>query len=188
MTASDAGHDIRSDIVARVLGYMIRHGISTDAPNQMSFLPVDHCARNIAAISLLETVGPTTYHVTADAHYTIGDVCGIIADRFGYRFNVTDMDGFAAHLQENCGPDDELYPLKPFITGHVERVNLMGDKRYDNTMYRHARDTAPGAVPEPPLDDIVRSIVQFLQAEGLVPPPATLDVPRGTVVLSAAPR
>lgn len=173
VTASDSGHYVRSDIVARVLGYMIRHGLSTSAQNQMSFLPVDHCAGNIAAISLCDEVDPATFHVTADQHYTIGHVCDVIAARFGYQFGQTDMDGFADHMHHHCGPDDELFPLKPFITRHVERVNRMQDKRYDNRNYRQARQRAGGAMPEPPLEETVEAIVRFLQADGLVPAAGT---------------
>lgn len=171
VTASKGGHYVRSDIVARVLGYMIRHGISTTATNQMSFLPVDHCASNIAAISLCDDVQPATFHVTADHHYAIADVCDIISDRFGYRFDYTDMDGFVRHMNVHCGPDDELYPLKPFITKHVERVNRMQEKRYDNRNYRLARKCAVGASDEPSLQDIAQWIVGFLQDQALVPLP-----------------
>jgi len=169
VTASRAGHYMRGDIVARILGYMIRYGISTDARNQMSFLPVDHCAQNIAAISLIDDLESVTFHVTADDHYAIADVCDFITGHFGYRFDYRSMDGFVAHMNAHCGPDDELFPLKPFIAGHVDRVNLMQDKRYHNDSYRAARRLAVSAQGEPSLGDIVKPIIHFLRAEQLVP-------------------
>ena len=169
VTASERGHFQRGDIVARVLSYMIHHRISTDALNQMSFLPVDHCAENIVAISLMEAEGPQTFHVTADDHYTIADVCSIISECFGFQFDYVNMERFAQHVAQSCGPDDELYPLKPFITRHVDRVNRMRDKRYDNRNYRTARDSCPGARRQPELLRIVHAIVEFLQAADMMP-------------------
>ena len=169
ITASRNDRFVRGDIVVRILSYMIRHQIAPDAANQLSFLPVDHCAENIAAISLMDGQGGATYHLTADDYYAMPHVCDIITEQFGYRFDAADMDGFARHIRNNCGPDDGLYPLKPFITRHVDRVNRMRDKRYDNRSYRSARRACSTAVPQPPLVEIVRAIVGFLQAEGMIP-------------------
>ena len=170
ITASARGHYTRRDIAARVLGYMIRHGITVDAQNQLSFLPVDMCARNIAAISLLDTAPDSTFHITTGRYYTISDVCAVIEERFGYPFVSTSLDGFIDHLDHHCGPGDELYPLVPFFKKNVERIRHMSDKRYGNEHYHSACGLSALSVPEPPLEDTVRWIVDFLQAQGLVPP------------------
>src|SRR5690606_86758 len=40
VTASKEGKYVRRDLMARILSYMIRHGLSIDSANQVSFLPV----------------------------------------------------------------------------------------------------------------------------------------------------
>ena len=49
VTASATGRFVEHDLTTRIIGYMIRHGLTVDAPNQVSFVPVDICARNIVA-------------------------------------------------------------------------------------------------------------------------------------------
>ena len=170
VTASAQGHYTQRDIAARVLGYMIRNGVTVDAGNQLSFLPVDVCAHNIAAISLLDACAHDTFHVTTGRYYTIADVCGVIEDRFGYPFVSTTHNGFVEHLDRHCGPSDELYPLVPFFKKNVERIQHMADKRYGNEHYLSACGYSSLSVPEPPLEDTVSWIVGFLQGQGLVQP------------------
>ncbi len=171
VTASATGRFVRRDITARVVGYMIRRGLTVDATNQISFLPVDVTARNIVALSRSEGAAGAVLHMTSDQHHTIGEVCRLIADRFGYAFRETSLEGFVEHAHAHCGPDDDLYPLLSFLDRNTSRIVKMGAKRYDSSGYRAARDATELAQPHPTLAAIVDPIVRYLQAEGLVQPP-----------------
>jgi len=58
-----------------------------------------------------------------------------------------------------------------FFNQNFRRILAMRDKRYDNRQYREARAAAaPATLPTPSLDRVVSGIVEFLQAEHLVPP------------------
>ncbi|MCP4382775.1 MAG: AMP-binding protein, partial [Hyphomicrobiales bacterium] len=177
VTASAEGSFVRRDITARVLGYMIRHGLTVDARNQISFLPVDICARNIVALSRSDVGTPAVLHMTSDRYHTIAEICAVITGRFGYRFEVTTLEDFVAHAHAHCRPNDELYPLLSFLDRHTQRIRRMGDKRYDSRDYRLARDREPLALPHPDITATVEPIVAFLRREGLVASP--LDRPPG---------
>lgn len=170
VTASATGRFVRRDVTARVLGYMIRHGITVDVPNQVSFLPVEVCAHNIIALSRSEAAVAPVLHMTADAYHTIADICGRISDGFGYRFSAMSLSDFVAHAHEHCGADDDLYPLMSFLDRNTPRILRMGAKRYDSVGYRAARDATPLAIPHPSLAETVDPIVAYLQRETLVPP------------------
>lgn len=175
ITASRQGRYVRRDIMARILAYMIRHGIATDAENQVSLLPVDICAHNMVALSLLNTPLAHTFHLTANAYYSMAEVCALITREFGYTFRYTSLDGFIEHMNAHCTQADPLFPLMAFLNHNVGRLHEMRHKRYDNAHYRLAQTKSSLALPEPPLEDTVRSIVTFLRQENLVPaPPHTL--------------
>jgi thioester reductase-like protein len=169
VTASAAGRFVRRDITVRILSYMIRHGLTVDAPNQVSFLPVDICAHNIVALSGAPATAAPVLHMTADDHHTIAEICAAIARRFGYRFATIGLEDFIAHAHAHCRPDDDLYPLLSFFDRNTKRILRMGKKRYDSCDYRRARDHDRLALAHPTLDETVGSIVTYLQREGLVP-------------------
>jgi thioester reductase-like protein len=171
VTASAEGSFVRRDITARVLGYMIRHGLTVDARNQISFLPVDICARNIVALSLSGIGTPPVLHMTSDDYHTIADICAVITELFGYPFEVTSLEDFVAHAHAHCRPDDQLYPLLSFLDRNTQRIRRMGDKRYDSRDYRRARDRDPSALAHPDIAATVTPIVAFLRRQGLVPEP-----------------
>jgi thioester reductase-like protein len=170
VTASASGRFVRRDIAVRVLGYMIRHGVTVDASNQVSFLPVDVCARNIVAISLAPDASAPVMHLTADEYYSIGDVCSLIAGQFGYRFKAMGLQDFVAHAHAHCTPDDALYPLLSFLDRNTSRLLRMGDKRYVSDCYKSARDRTALAVEHPDLAAVVEPIVSYLIDQGMVPP------------------
>jgi thioester reductase-like protein len=180
VTASAAARFVWRDITARVLGYMIRHGLTVDSPNQLSFLPVDICARNIVALSLNEDRIAPVLHMTSDDHHTIADICRTISRLFGYQFSEIGLEDFVAHAHAHCTPDDSLYPLLSFLDRNTARILRMGAKRYDSTAYRRARDSTPLAVPHPSLDETVDPIVIYLQREGLIPLSRSTNAGRGS--------
>ena len=171
VTASADGRFVRRDITARALGYMIRHGITVDAKNQVSFLPVDVCAHNIVALSSSANGPPPVLNMTSDDYHTAADICRIIGRRFGYRFEEISLPDFVAHAHAHCGADDDLYPLLSFFDRNTKRILAMSAKRYDSTAYRSARDRQPLARQHPGLETTVDAIVAFLRREGLIPEP-----------------
>jgi thioester reductase-like protein len=170
VTASAQGCYVRGDLTARLLAYMISHGISVDAGNQISLLPVDVCANNIVALSLLENAGPEVFHLTADRYYTMQDVCRQISRDFGYDFTYCSLADFIRHMNAHCSKADPLYPLMAFFNQNYRRIERMAGKRYDSRNYQRARALSIRAMAEPELAETVGSIVAFLTHEHLVPP------------------
>lgn len=187
VTASASGRFVKRDVSARVLGYMIRHGLTVDAPNQVSFLPVEICAHNIIALSRKEEEIAPVLHMTADNYHTIAEICRRISERFGYQFTEVSLPNFVSHAHRYCGPDDDLYPLLSFLDRNTARILRMGAKRYDSSNYRRARDREPLAMAHPSLEDTVDPIVLFLQREGLVPPAPSRSCLRGREAAAGAP-
>lgn len=182
VTASRKARYVHSDIIARLLTYLIRHRIGIDCTNQVSLLPVDVVARNLVALSLLDRDLPAaTFHLTADRYYALPDVLGEITREFGYSFCFTDLAGFVEHLNAHCTEADLLYPLMPFINQNYQRFDRMRDKRYDSSGYRRARALSPLTVAEPPLAETVAAIMHFLIEDGLVSPcpPSQVASPGG---------
>ncbi len=168
VTASRDAHFVARDVTARVLGYMIRHGISVDLENQISFVPVDICANNIVAISLLDNVKLDTFHVTESAHYSLATVCAAITEQYGYAFETVSPRGFLDHVKAHCHEDDDLFPLRGFVGRNLPKLQRMKRKRYDNTNYQRACSLSANAIKHPPLAQTVGAIVDFLREERLV--------------------
>ena len=171
VTASLGGRFVRRDIAARALGYMIRHGITVDTKNQISFVPVDVCAHNIVALSFSKNEVPPVLHITSDGYHNAADICETITRSHGYRFRQLSLPDFVAHAHTHCGPEDDLFPLLSFFDRNTKRILAMGAKRYDSTSYRKARDDEPLARQHPSDAATVSAIVTFLAREGLVPEP-----------------
>ncbi len=171
VTASRNGAYVRGDIVARMLGYMIRHRVSTSTANQLSLLPADIAAHNIVALSLEKTRTDSAYNIVADRYVCFTDLVAAIGCRYGYAFDMLPLDRFVAHANRHCEHDDDFYPLRSFINYHYQQVARMADKRYDSRQYRAARDVTTGTLPDATLAETVEGIVEFLLAQGLIPPP-----------------
>jgi thioester reductase-like protein len=169
VTASMQGAFRRHDITARILGYMIRHGIAPDLGNQISFVPVDIAARNIIAISRHSDPHSGNLHITADEIYTIKDVCQVISEIFGYSFRTVGIDDFVEHMNIHCLEDDELYPLRTFIIQNHKSLKVMENKTYDSTNYRKARLLSADTLAHPGLVETVSPIVDYLISENLIP-------------------
>jgi thioester reductase-like protein len=162
---------VRRDLMARTFAYMIRHGISTDAANQISLLPVDVCANNLVALSLLENPTSPVFHLTADDYYAMQEACAVIGSEFGYSFRYPSLGSAVEHMNQHCGKNDPLYPLIAFYNHNYRRIEGMQHKRYDNRNYRAARALSSLTWPEPPLRDTMRCLVNYLQSENLIPAP-----------------
>jgi thioester reductase-like protein len=169
ISASTAGVASRDDIVVRLLAFMINKRMAVNALNQVSFLPADVVAHNVASI-IRDPHRPaaTTVHVTADEYYNMMDVTRILTRAYGYEFEYFDIPDFVTELRRRCGPDDAMYPLLDFFTRAQEKMSAMQRKRYSNTHYRLAREQARVARPEPSLDATVDYLRTAMLAAGAI--------------------
>ncbi len=172
ITASRDGQYVERDIVTRVYSYMIRHGISVNSENQLSMLPVDHCANNFVALSILPDPIARTYHLSADNYYTFQDTCNLISQLFGYKFEYVSIKQMVEHMNANCDKSDPLYPLLAFFNRHYKAIDSESYKRYDSRNYRKMRALTPHTLPEPPLSETISTLVSFLRQRNLVPVPS----------------
>jgi hypothetical protein len=167
LTPSLQGGGSNFDIAIRLLSFMIRHGITTTARNQVSFTPADLAARNIVAISRLpESVG-LTFHVTRDEFACMTDVTSIITELTGRTFRSYMLPDFVPEVIQRCRPGDILFPLLDFLVRSVDNITAMEFKRYDNSNYRRFRRAA-GLDADPPLRDVVHGMLRFMRRRGLV--------------------
>jgi thioester reductase-like protein len=167
LTVPTTGAGSRDDVPIRLLAFMIKYGIAVEARNQVSFLPADVAAHNIAGIFGQRTPG-RTFLVTVDALYSLSDVTRAITRQYGYSFAYYDIPGFIAEMNRRCTRDDLMYPLLDFFNRSHDKVAKMQNKRYDNSAYRRARAT-PGSMAEPTLDETVSYMVEYLLRERLIP-------------------
>jgi thioester reductase-like protein len=162
----DGGGD-SFDITLRLLAFMIKHGISVNARNQVSFVPADVIANNIVAVSTLPETANETFHMTRDAYCNMSDVLAIITRLTGRRFALFDLAAFVPEVIRRCTRDDLLYPLLDFLVGSIDNISSMEFKRYENIRYQQAREAAPCGLPDPSLEDTVAGILRFMKSNGL---------------------
>lgn len=167
ITPSLAGGGEALDITLRILAFMIRHGVSVRALNQVSFVPADVTANNIVAIARAPDSLGKTFHVTRDVYVHMGDVMDIITRQTGRRFEFFDLPDFVPEVIRRCTASDPLFPLLDFLVGSIDNISSMEFKRYENRNYQEARTGAPGAVNDPSLELTVAGILQFLKRHGL---------------------
>ena len=168
ISASTTGSGNRDDVVVRLLAFMINHGLSVEATIQVSLVPADIAADNIAAIVAQQPAAARTLHVTADRYCNIADITRLITRDHGYPFAYHDIPGFVAELNRRCLPDDPLHPLLDFINRAQPRVQRMQAKRYDNAAYRAARDACFGSRADPTLSDCIGYVLAYLRRERLI--------------------
>jgi thioester reductase-like protein len=168
LTPSVNGGGCNFDISIRLLAFMIKHGISTTAGNQVSFCPADLAAGNIVAISRVPDSVGSTFHVTRDAHATLAEVTAIIGELTGRSFRYFPLPAFVPEVIQRCHSGDILYPLLPFLVRSVDNISAMEFKRYDNSNYRRFRDASESGKADPALYDVVLGILRFMRRHNLV--------------------
>jgi hypothetical protein len=156
-----------ADVAVRMLAFMINHGIAVDTANQLSILPADVAADNIAAIIGQDDPPARTFHVTTD-YYNIVDLTRVLTAEHGYDFIYHDIPCFIAEMNRRCANSDPLYPLLDFFNSSAARIAAMQLKRYSNRGYREARARSRGGHADPSLSATVAAIVSYLQTQGLV--------------------
>jgi len=174
ISAASNGVGSRDDIFVRLLAFILTHGISVTARNQISLLPADVAADNIVAIFKQRKTAQTTFHVTVDDYYNMIDVASVLSRDYGYTFTALPIPEFVAEMNRRSTRDDPIYPLLDFFNRSHAKLAAMQHKRYDNSGYRLARSLSAGGRPDPSLNDTVRHLVGFMVREGIIPaPPVT---------------
>ncbi len=169
ITPSLDGRGSNLDITLRLLAFMVKHGVSVDTQNQVSFMPVDVTASNIVAVAGQPGTINKTFHITRDRLETMPQITEIISEKTTIKFNAFPLKDFVPELIERCTRDDLLYPLLDFLVESVDNIAAMEYKLYDNSCYRSARDQAPFGLQDPPLENVVEGIISFLKRRNLLP-------------------
>jgi thioester reductase-like protein len=168
ISASTQGAWDAHDIAVRLLAFMINHGVAVDARNQLSFLPADIVADNIAAIFRQADVPGSTLHVTADAYYNMADITRLITAEYGYPFVYHEIPDFIAEMNRRCTRASPLYPLLDFFNRSHRKIAAMQLKRYNNDGYRAARDRTGEGRGDPSLRETVSYLMDYMVREGLI--------------------
>ncbi len=156
------------DISVRLLAFMLKHGITTDAANQVSFMPADIAANNIVAIGNSLDSPNATYHVTRDQYASMEDITDIFSRLTGKVFRTFPIKEFVPEVIDRCKKEDLLFPLLDFLVRSIDNITDMEFKRYDNSNYRQARDRSEWGKADPPLEQVVGGILRFMEKQGIV--------------------
>jgi thioester reductase-like protein len=168
LTPSVNGGGYNFDISIRLLAFMINHGISTTAKNQVSFTPADIAAANIVAIARIPESVNQTFLVTRDEYASLSDITDILGELIGKTFRNYSLPAFTPEVIKRCQPGDILFPLLEFLVRSVDNISAMEFKRYDNRNYQRFRDASALGKADPSLHDVVLGILRFMRKNGLV--------------------
>jgi thioester reductase-like protein len=169
ISASTGGIASREDVVIRLLAFMINQGIAPNAWNQISLLPADITANNIASIFKQRQIEERTFHVTADDSYNLTDITRLIRCEYGYPFTYYDTPTFVAEMKRLCAKDDPLYPFLDFFSRSHLKIAAMEHKRYNNSRYREARRLSGNGCDDPSLKETVSYLMAYMLEEGIIP-------------------
>jgi thioester reductase-like protein len=167
LSASTGGVGDKNDITVLLLAFMINHGIAVNARNQISFLPADIAANNIALLFRNRHAGTGPYHVTVDDYYSMMDITRVITHDYGRHFQYYELPEFVAEIRRRCTKDDPLYPLLYFVTEAHPKVAAMERKRYSNERYRAVRDHSAGS-RDPGLRETVSYLMTYMLQAKLI--------------------
>ena len=168
ISPSIKGYGYNYDISIRLLRFMIQHGLSTTAKNQVSFTPADIGANNIVAISLDPESINRCFHVTRDDYSNMEEITAMLAEKEGKAITHFPLKDFVPEVVSRCGPEDILFPLLNFLVKSVDNIAKMEFKLYDNTNYRVFRDKSPFGIKDPSIDEVVEGIYIFMKKEKLL--------------------
>jgi thioester reductase-like protein len=170
LTASTSGFGHSTDIVARLLSFMIKYGVAPNTKIQLSFMPVDIAAHNIAAVmtSPAESQEPV-FHVTVDEYVNIVDVTTQISKDYEIPFRYVDMAEFSREMKRLCGAADPVFPLVDFVARAHSKVGMMEHKRYVNTAFRLALKNSGAGAPDAGLQENTSFLMTHLRDQGMIP-------------------
>jgi thioester reductase-like protein len=170
LTASTSGFGHSADIVVRLLSFMIKYGVAPNADIQLSFMPVDIAAHNIAAIMVSSTEPQEpVFHITVDEYFNIVDLMMQISEDYGILFRYVDLAEFSREMKRLCNAADPAFPLVDFVARSHSKVVAMEHKRYRNTAFRLALDQSGAGVPDASLQETVSFIMSYLRTRGMLP-------------------
>jgi thioester reductase-like protein len=169
LTASTAGFGHSTDIVVRLLSFMIKYGIAPDADIQLSFMPVDIAARNIAAVMISTDSQEPVFHVTVDEYFNMVDLTTQISKDYGISFRYADLEEFSREMKRLCSIADPVFPLVDFVARSHSKVLVMEGKRYRNTAFRLALKRSGAGVPDTCLQETVSYLMAHLKTLGALP-------------------
>jgi thioester reductase-like protein len=169
LTASTAAFGHSSDIVVRLLSFMIKYGIAPNADIQLSFMPVDIAAHNVVAVMTSSDSQEPVFHVTVDEYYNIVDVTMQISEDYGVPFRYVDLAEFSRQMKILSSAADPVFPLVDFVARAHSKVVVMEGKRYRNTAFRQAIDRSASGVPQAGLQETVSYLMTYLKAQGVTP-------------------
>jgi thioester reductase-like protein len=167
LTASTEGFGHSTDIVVRLLSFMIKYGVAPNADIQLSFMPVDIAAHNIAAV-MTSSAEPqdSVFHVTIDEYFNMVDLTTQINKDYGIRFRYVDLEKFSHEMKRLCTAADPVFPLVDFVARAHSKVVVMEGKRYRNTAFRLALKHSGAGVPDASLRETVSFLMAHLRAGG----------------------
>ncbi len=170
ITASTAGFGHSTDIVVRLLSFMIKYGVAPNADIQLSFMPVDIAAHNIAAVmtASAERQAPVL-HVTIDEYFNMVDLTTQISMDYGIPFRYVDLEKFSRELKKLCTAADPVFPLVDFVARAHSKVLVMEGKQYRNTAFRLALKHSGAGIPDASLRETVSFLMTHLRAGGMLP-------------------
>ena len=170
ITASTAGFGHSTDIVVRLLSFMIKYRVAPNADIQLSFMPVDIAAHNIAAV-ITSSGGPQepVLHVTIDDYFNMVDLTTQISKDFGIQFRYVDLEEFSREMKRRCTAADPAFPLVDFVARAHSKVLVMEGKRYRNSAFRLALNHSGAGVPDASLQEIVSFLMTHMEAAGMLP-------------------
>jgi thioester reductase-like protein len=169
LTASTAGFGHTTDIVVRLLSFMIKYGVAPDADIQLSFMPVDIAAHNITAVmtSSSEAHEPVL-HVTIDEYFNMVDLTTQITKDYGIPFRYVSLEEFSRELKRLSTAADPVFPLVDFVARAHSKVLVMEGKRYRNTAFRLALKQSGAGVPNTSLKETVSFLMTHMRAAGML--------------------
>jgi thioester reductase-like protein len=170
ITASTAGFGHSTDIVVRLLSFMIKYGVAPNADIQLSFMPADIAAHNIVAI-MVSSVEPQepVLHVTIDDYFNMVDLTTQIHKDYGIQFRYVGLEEFSREMKRRCTAADPVFPLVDFVARAHSKVLVMEGKRYRNTAFRLALKHSGAGVPDASLQEIVSFLMAHMKAAGMLP-------------------
>jgi thioester reductase-like protein len=169
LTASTAGFGHSTDIVVRLLSFMIKYGIAPNADIQLSFMPVDIAAHNIAAVLTSTDSSEPVFHVTIDDYFNMVDLTTQINKDYGILFRYVDLAEFSREVKSLCTPEDPIFPLVDFVARSHSKIIVMEGKKYVNTAFRQAVDKSRTGIPNACLQDTVSYLMTHLRSLGVLP-------------------
>jgi thioester reductase-like protein len=170
LTASTSGFGHSTDIVVRLLSFMIKYGVAPNTDIQLSFMPVDIAAHNMAAVMTSPTEPQVpVFHVTVDTYFNMVDLTTQISKDYGFSFRYVDMAEFSREMKRLCTVTDPAFPLIDFVARSHSKVVVMEHKRYRNTAFRLALEHSGVGIPDASLQETVSFLMTHMSARGMLP-------------------